>query len=211
MTNPDADGSNYWDYVNYDSQSAISASNFADVTLPTRDMTGYTLEGWYTVDIYGNYVRAGSPGEVVSSSTYVYWDMSLYGRWIEDTPPPPTVDAITPEVLLVYPRSSSVVLPNMPITGDTSASICLVESDMYGTPVYNGISFTDLSTSSSGMSTSYSISTIGSLVTNSSRYVRVSVSLSSDLTCSTSFMHVIEVRPIGANFTKIVPLNLTAR
>lgn len=210
LTNPDADGSNYWDYVNYDSQSAASASNFADVTLPTRDMTGYTLEGWYTVDIYGNYVRAGSPGEVVSSSTYVYWDMSLYGRWLEDETPPPSVDAITPEVLLVYPRSTSVELPGMPITGDTSAAFCLVESDITGTPVSSSLSFTDLSTASSGMSTSYTISDTSSLVTSSSRYIRLTVSLSSDLTCTSGFTHIVEVRPIGANFTKIVPLNLTA-
>jgi hypothetical protein len=39
----------------------------------------------------------------------------------------------------------------------------------------------------------------------------VTVSLSSDITCTSGLTHIIEVRPIGANFTKIVPLNLTAR
>jgi hypothetical protein len=208
----DVTGETVWNYVDENSYSSDSVRNFADTILPSPTRQGQYLEGWYTFDTTNwTIVRAGSPGDVVPSSTYSLWDTNLFGRWIEDTPPPPTVDAITPEVLLVYPRSSSVVLPNMPITGDSSASICLVESDIYGTPVYNGISFTDQSTSSYGMSTSYSISTIGSLVTNASRYVRVSVSLSSDSTCSTSFMHVVEVRPIGANFTKIVPLNLTAR
>jgi hypothetical protein len=218
---PNVDGTldhvdNIFEHLDYDSAATVSTYNLADLTLPSPSLPGYYLEGWYifdpTWDSPFRVVRVGGAGEVISSSTYTTWvNLYLFARWLEDTPPPPTVDAITPEVLLVYPRSTSVELPSMPITGDTSVAICLVESDITGTPVASSLSFTDLSTASSGMSTSYTISDTSSLVTSSSRYIRVTVSLSSDLTCTSGLTHIIEVRPIGANFTKIVPLNLTAR
>jgi len=218
---PNVDGildhvDNLFDHLDFDSVATISTYNLADLTLPSPSLPGYYLEGWYIFDptwaSLFRVVRVGGPGEVISSSTYTTWvNPYLFARWLEDTPPPPTVDAITPEVLLVYPRSTSVELPSMPITGDTSASICLVESDITGTPVASSLSFTDLSTATSGMSTSFTISDASSLVTSSSRYIRVTVSLSSDITCTSGLTHIVEVRPIGANLTKILPLNLTAR
>lgn len=213
LTNPDPIVDSIFDYVDYGSQATQTIYNLGDFTLPSPSLSGYYLEGWYTLDpTWTNLFRVGGAGEVISHGTYTTWaNPYLFARWLEDTPPPPSVDAITPEVLLVYPRSTSVELPSMPITGDTSAAICLVESDITGTPVASSLSFTDLSTASSGMSTSYTISDTSSLVTSSSRYIRVTVSLSSDLTCTSGLTHIIEVRPIGANFTKIVPLNLTAR
>ena len=213
LTNPDPNVDSIFDYVDYGSLATLSIYNLGDFSLPSPSLPGYYLEGWYTVDpTWTSLFRVGGAGEVISAGTYTTWaNPYLFARWLEDTPPPPSVDAITPEVLLVYPRSTSVELPSMPITGDTSAAICLVESDITGTPVASSLSFTDLSTARSGMSTSYTISDTSSLVTSSSRYIRVTVSLSSDLTCTSGLTHIIEVRPIGANFTKIVPLNLTAR
>jgi hypothetical protein len=206
------DGSNVWDYVDNDSRTDTGPYNLTDFTLPSRELPGKYLEGWYTFDPTWTFlVRAGGPGDIVPASTYTTWNTYMFGRWLEDTPPPPSVDAVTPEVLLVYPRSTSVELPSMPITGDTSAAICLVESDITGTPVASSLSFTDLSTASSGTSTSFTISDASSLVTSSSRYIRVTVSLSSDITCTSGLTHIVEVRPIGANLTKILPLNLTAR
>jgi hypothetical protein len=211
LTNPDANGSNVWDYVDWNTQTSTSAANFGDITLPTPELTGYYLEGWYTFDMQGNYIRAGSPGDLVTSSTYVNWDMSILGRWIEDIPPPTSVDALTPQVLLVYPRATSVELPSMPLTGESSASICLVESDSVGNQISSDLQFTDLSTASSGFSSSYLISANSPLISNTSRYIRVSVSLISDPSCSSGFTHVVEVRPLGAKLTQVVPLNLTAR
>ena len=206
----DVTGETVWGYVDEYSYSNASVGNFADITLPSPERPNQYLEGWYTFDTT-NYtiVRAGSPGEVVASSTYTLWDMNVFGHWVDN--PPTAVDAVTPEVLLVHPRATSVQLPNMPLVGDVSASMCLVESDLYGNEISSSLSLTDLTTSTSGFSTSYSIASASALVTSASRYLRVTVSTSADTTCTTGFTHIVELRPIGAKLTQVIPLNLTVR
>jgi hypothetical protein len=135
----------------------------------------------------------------------------VFGHWVDNPTPPTSVDALTPQVLLVYPRATSVQLPSMPLTGESSASICLVESDSVGNQISSDLQFTDLSTASSGFSSSYLISANSPLISNTSRYIKVSVSLISDQSCSSGFTHVVEVRPLGAKLTQVLPLNLTAR
>ena len=211
MTNPDADASNVWEFSQEDGYD--SKLNYADLTLPATERSGQYIEGWYTfTSDWSGLMRVGGPGDAVSGNDYTTWSSGyLFARWIEDTPPPPSVDAVTPEVLLVHPRATSVQLPNMPLVGDTSGSICLVESDLYGTEISSSLSFTDLTTSTSGFSTSYSISSASALVTSASRYVRVTVSTSADTTCTTGFTHNVELRPLGAKLTQVIPLNLTVR
>jgi len=211
LTNSEFNASNVWDYVDWDSQTASSTRNFADVTLPSPTRATQYLEGWYTFDSTTyEIVRAGSPGEVIPSSSYTSWDSNYFGRWL-DKPTSSSVDAVTPQVLLVYPKANSVELPSLSLTGDVSATICIVESDSSGNEVSSNLSFTDLATSSSGFSSGFSIWSAGSLLSNTSRYVRVTVSLSSDTSCSSGNTHVIELRPIGANLTEYLPLNLTQR
>jgi len=208
----DVTGETVWGYVDEYSYSNFSVGNFADITLPSPTRQDQYLEGWYTFDTT-NYtiVRAGNPGDVVSVSTYSLWDTNVFGRWVDNPPPPTSVDALTPQVLLVYPRATSVQLPSMPLTGESSASICLVESDSVGNQISSNLQFTDLATARSGFSSSYLISANSPLISNTSRYIRVSVSLNSDPSCSSGFTHVVEVRPLGAKLTQVVPLNLTAR
>lgn len=208
LTNADANAYNVWDYAIYDSGESVS--NFGNLTLPSPERSGQYLEGWYSFDPTWSYLmRVGGPGEVVTASAYTTWDSNLFARWLDN--PPPAVDAVTPEVLLVHPRATSVQLPNMPLVGDSSGSICLVESDLYGTEISSSLSFTDLATSTSGFSTSYSISSASALVTSASRYVRVTVSTSADTTCTSGFTHIVELRPLGAKLTQVIPLNLTVR
>lgn len=202
---------NIWDYIDYDSQEEYSVDNFADITLPSDTRPDQYLEGWYTFASDGSIVRVGSPGDVIQASSYKSWDSNVFGHWVDNPPPPASVDALTPQVLLVYPRATSVQLPSMPLTGESSASICLVESDSVGNQISSDLQFTDLSTASSGFSSSYLISANSALISNTSRYIRVSVSLISDPSCSSGFTHVVEVRPLGAKLTQVVPLNLTAR
>jgi hypothetical protein len=206
----DVTGETVWGYVDEYSYSNSSVRNFADITLPSPTRQDQYLEGWYTFDTT-NYtiVRAGNPGDVVSVSTYSQWDMNVFGHWVDNPTPPTSVDALTPQVLLVYPRATSVELPSMPLTGESSASICLVESDSVGNQISSDLQFTDLSTASSGFSSSYLISANSPLTSNTSRYIRVSVSLISDPSCSFAFTHIVEVRPLGAKLTQVVPLNLT--
>ena len=206
----DVTGETVWGYVDEYSYSNSSVRNFADITLPSPQRPNQYLEGWYTFDTT-NYtiVRAGSPGDVVASSTYTLWDMNLFGHWVEN--PPPTVDAVAPQLLLVYPRATSVGLPSMPLTGDTSAAICIVESDSSGNEVSGNLQFTDLGTSTSGHSSGYTISAASPLVANASRYVRVTVSISSDTSCTSGYTHVVEIKPLGAKLTAVLPLYLTAR
>lgn len=208
----DITGETVWGYVDEYSYSNFSVRNFADITLPSPTREDQYLEGWYTFDT-SNYtiVRAGNPGDVVSVSTYSQWDMNVFGHWVDNPTPPTSVDALTPQVLLVYPRVTSVELPSMPLTGESSASICLVESDSVGNQISSDLQFTDLATASSGFSSGYLISANSPLISNTSRYIRVSVSLISDPSCSSGFTHVVEVRPLGAKLTQVVPLNLTAR
>jgi hypothetical protein len=210
LNNPEADGSNVWDYVDWASQTSSSVTNLGEFTLPSPSLAGYHLEGWYTYDPTYNYlVRAGGPGDVVQSSTYTTWDANLFGRWLEDTTPP-SVDAVAPQVLLVYPKATSVELPNMPLSGESSASICLFESDESGNQIGSNLVFTDLATASSGFSSSYSISASSALLTSTSRYIKVTVSLSSDPSCSTGNSHVVEVSPLDAELISTIEVNLTA-
>jgi hypothetical protein len=212
MTNPDANASNIWDYAVDDGYSYTT--NFSDLTLPSPSRTGQSLEGWYTFNSdWSSLIRVGDPGAVLSASDYTAWGYGyLFARWIDDTPPPPpTVDAVTPQVLLVYPRATSVGLPSMPLTGDTSAAICIVESDSSGNEVSGNLQFTDLGTSTSGYSSGYTISAASPLVANAYRYVRVTVSTSSDTSCTSGYTHVVEIKPLGARLTAVLPLNLTAR
>ena len=211
LTSSEFDADTIWNYVDWDSQSSRSTSNFADLTLPSPERYGQYLEGWYTFDLNGNTIRAGSPGDVVPSSTYTNWDANVFGRWLDNPPPPPpiTVDAITPQLLPVYPRAKSVELPNLPLSGDSSASICIVESDPFGNEVSSNLQFTDLSTSSSGFSSSYLISSPYRLVSADSRYIKVTVSSSLDPTCSTGFSHIIEIRLLGADLTKSDHISLS--
>jgi len=207
LSNPDAIYSGLWDYADPDYQ--LSVSNLGDLTLPNQQRYDQTLEGWYTYDGDGHIVRAGSPGDVIPHSVYGSWQGGLFGRWLNNSPPPPpSVDAITPQVLPVYPRATSVELPNLPVSGDTSASICIVESDPYGNEVSSNLQYTDLGTSSSGFSSSYLISAPSALVRTESRYVRVTVSSSSDPYCSTGVTHVVEIRLLGADLSQIGPLYL---
>ncbi len=212
LTISDVDPYNFWDFVDYSSQMTTSVTNFADFTLPTAERPGQYLEGWYT---YSNsqemLVRAGSPGETFSASTYATWDSSLFARWVDNPPPPPSVDAITPIVIPVYPRSSAVSIPNLPVTGDTSAAICIAESDASGNEVSSNLQFTNLGTASNGFSSSYLVSAPSRLVSNSSRYLKVTVSPSSDNTCSTGITHVIELKPLGADLSKVLQVQLTVR
>jgi hypothetical protein len=99
----------------------------------------------------------------------------------------------------------------MPITGDTAASVCMVESDAYGNEVSSNLQFTDLGTASSGFTSRYLITSPTPLVTNSSRYVRATISTVSDPTCSSGTTHVIEIRPIGAKLSQVVQVYLTVR
>lgn len=207
LSNPDAIYSGLWDYAEPDYQ--LSLSNLGDLTLPNQQRYDQTLEGWYTYDGDGNIVRAGSPGDVIPHSVYGSWQGGLFGRWLNNSPPPPSsVDAITPQVLPVYPRATSVQLPNLPLSGDTSASICIVESDPYGNEVSSNLQLTDLGTSSSGFSSSYLISATSALVRTESRYLRVTVSSIYDSSCSTGVTHVVEIRLLGADLSQIGPLYL---
>ena len=206
LTNPDADGSNVWDYTDFNTQSSTTVTNFGDITLPSRDVPGYYLEGWYSFDTFWNLVRVGSPGEVVSASSYTTWDSNVFARFLEDTTPP-SVDALTPQLLLVYPRATSVELPNMPLSGASTASICLFESDEYGNQVSSSLQFTDLASSSTGFSTSFTISSNSPLVTGASKYVRVTVSPSADTNCSSGNSHVVELKLLGADLSSTVELN----
>jgi hypothetical protein len=201
---------NVWDYVDYDSTQDFSVNNFGDITLPSPTRPDQYLEGWYTLS-NGALVRVGSPGDVIHASSYTHWDSNILGQWVDNgtpPPPPPSVDAITPQVLPVYPRATSVQLPNLPVSGDAAASICVVESDPYGNEVSSNLQFTDLGTSSSGFSSSYLISAPSALVRTQSRYVRVTVSSSSDPYCSTGVTHVVEIRLLGADLSQIGPLYL---
>ena len=207
--NADVTGDTVWQYVDENYYQDFSVRNFADITLPSPERQGQHLEGWYTFSSDYQLIRAGSPGEVISSSSYTQWDPNMFGRWVDDPPPPPpSVDAITPQVLPVYPRATSVQLPNLPLSGDAAASICVVESDPYGNEVSSNLQFTDLGTSSSGFSSSYLISEPSALVRTQSRYVRVTVSAISDPSCSTGVTHVVEIRLLGANLSQIGPLYL---
>jgi len=201
---------NVWDYVDYDSTQDFSVNNFGDITLPSPTRPDQYLEGWYTFS-NGALVRVGSPGDVIHASSYTHWDSNILGQWVDNgtpPPPPPSVDAITPQVLPVYPRATSVQLPNLPLSGDTSASICIVESDPYGNEVSSNLQFTDLGTSSSGFSSSYLISAPSALVRTESRYLRVTVSSIYDSSCSTGVTHVVEIRLLGADLSQIGPLYL---
>jgi hypothetical protein len=206
----DVTGETVWSYIDENSYSSDFVRNFADTTLPSPTRQGQHIEGWYTFDTT-NYtiVRAGDPGQVVSASTYTLWDTNLFAHWVDN--PPSAVDAATPETLPVYPRATSVRLPNLPLTGDVTASICLVESDSWGNQVSSDLQFTDLTTATSGFSSSYTISSSTALVTNTSRYVRVTVSSTEDTACNSGTTHIVEIRPLGASFTQIVPLYLTVR
>jgi hypothetical protein len=215
LTNPDATVDNYWDYVDYDNPTYSTISNLADFNLPSPERSGQYLEGWYTYQY--NYwtgqsalVRVGRPGDLVSASDYTNWDRNIFARWL-DNPPPTSVDAVTPQVVVVYPTASSVELPSMPLSGDLSASICLFESDALGNQISSNFQFTDLSTASSGFSTSFSISAPSPLVTNTSRYFNVTVSPSSDPGCASGNSHVVELRPLEAELTDIAELTLTSR
>jgi hypothetical protein len=201
---------NVWDYVDYDSTQDFSVNNFGDITLPSPTRPDQYLEGWYTFS-NGALVRVGSPGDVIHASSYTHWDSNILGQWVDNgtpPPPPPSVDAITPQVLPVYPRATSVQLPNLPLSGDTSASVCIVESDPYGNEVSSNLQFTDLDTSSSGFSSSYLISAPSALVRTESRYLRVTVSSIYDSSCSTGVTHVVEIRLLGADLSQIGPLYL---
>lgn len=209
-TNPDANAGNVWDYLDYDSQTSSATSNFADLTLPAPERAGQYLEGWYTyAPDWSSLVRIGGPGEVISASSYTTWDSNIFGRWLDN--PPASVDVGTPEVLFIYPLATSVELPNMPIVGDTVASICLVESDSSGNQISSSLVFTELGTSSNGFSSSFTISASTPLITNGSRYVRVTASAVSDSLCSSGTAHTIEIRPVEAELTSLLPLNLTVR
>jgi hypothetical protein len=211
LTNPDANGSNAWDYVDWDSATGSTAYNFANFTLPSPVRAGYYLEGWYGYDSsYTNLVRIGGPGQVYSSATYTTWDNNIFGRWLEGTPPT-TLDAATPDLLLVYPNATTVTLPNLPLIGDVEASVCLIESDSSGNEISSNLQFASLSTATSGFTTSFDISAQSALVSNNSRYLRVTIAPASDTTCSTGQQHVIELRPAGATLTQIIPLSLTDR
>ena len=209
LTNSEADANNVFDYSEYD--TSLSVINFADLTLPSTVRSGEYIEGWYTLNSdWTSLIRAGGPGDLVSATDYTTWSSgNLFARWLDS--PPTAVDAVTPEVLLVHPRATSVQLPNMPLIGDTSGSICLVESDLYGSEIASDLSFTDLVTATSGLSTSYSIESATLLVASASRYVRVTVSTTADTSCTTGFTHIVELRPLGANLTQVFPLNLTVR
>jgi len=198
---------NVFDYVDYDTTQDFSVNNFGDITLSSPTRPDQYLEGWYTFS-NGALVRVGSPGDVIHASSYTHWDSNIFGHWVDNPTPPTSVDAVTPQVLLVYPRATSVQLPGMPITGDISASICIVESDAYGNEVSSNLQFTDLDTSSSGFSSSFLISAPSALVTTQSRYVRVSVSSIYDSSCSTGNSHLVEIRLLGADLSQIYPLYL---
>ena len=208
LSNSEANAYNVWDYAAFDHSDSIE--NLGDITLPSPSRSGQYLEGWYTFDpSWTSLVRVGGPGDILSAATYSLWDSNIFGRWLDN--PPTSVDADTPQVLLVHPRSTSVRLPNMPLSGDVSGSICLVESDIYGSEISAGLSFTNLGTSTSGFSSSYLISSASPLLTSASRFIRVTVSTSADTACTTGFTHVVELKPLGAKLTKIFPLNLTSR
>lgn len=206
MTNPNADGSNIWDYYDWSSESLVSTSNFADLTLPAPERAGQYLEGWYTFDSNWNLVRVGGPGEAITASAYTTWDSNVFGRWLDN--PPAAVDALTPEVLLVYPQSQSVSLPNLPLIGADAASVCLVESDESGNQISSSLQFTDLSTASSGYSSGFLVSDSAPIVTSTHRYIRITVSPSSDPYCSSGNAHLVEIRPLEATRTSIFPVSL---
>ena len=208
-TNPNSDVNNIWEYVDYDSQTSSSVTNFADFTLPAPERANQYLEGWYTFDpSWTSLVRIGGPGEIVPASAYTLWDANIFGRWLDN--PPGAVDALTPQVLLVYPRATSVALPNMPLSGDVIAAICLVESDSSGNEISSSLQFTDLGTATSGFTSNYSIASSTTLITSTSRYVRVTVSPSADTSCSSGNTHLVEIRLLGASLDSTVELNLTA-
>lgn len=210
LTNPDANASNAWDFVDWDTVTYPSITNLGDFTLPAPERANQYLEGWYSYDrTYTQLIRVGGPGDVVSASTYTTWDLNIFGRWLDN--PATSVDAAAPEILLVYPKASSVELPSMPLVGDVVAAICLVESDSSGNQISSNLQFTDLANSSSGFSASYSISASEALVGASSRYLRLTVSASSDTACSSGTTHIIEIRPLAAAITNVLPLYLTER
>ena len=214
-TNSDFNATNVWDYADYDSEYFDYLDNLSDLTLPSPERPDQYLEGWYAFDLSSSQLhRVGGPGDVIPASTYTAYDYYYFARWVDNPPPPPppaTVDAITPQVLLVYPKSSSVILPNMPIVNDSTASICLAESDSSGNAISSDLNFTDRYTSVSGESSSFTISSSGPLLATTSRYLKISVSLSSDPTCIGGTFHVVELRLLGAELSNRLPIFLTSR
>jgi hypothetical protein len=209
-TNPDANVSNIWEFVDYDTQSSSDVSNFEDFTLPAPERPGQYLEGWYTyAPDWNSLIRVGGPGEVVSASAYSSWDSNVFGRWLDN--PTASLDIVTPETLFVYPFATLLELPNLPIIGDTVGSICLVESDSSGNEISSSLQFTDLGTASSGFSSSYLISSSTALVTSQSKYLRVTVASTTANNCQNGTSHTIEIRPLEASLSSVIPLNLTDR
>ena len=212
LSNPEVDAENIWEYAEWSEETSVA--NFATLTLPSPHRNNQVLEGWYSFDTQNwNLVRVGGPGESVPASTYTTWDSNIFGKWQDSPPPPPgAVDAITPEVLPVYPGASSVTLPNLPITGAETASVCLAEEDQSGNLIISSnLQFTDLSTASTSLSTSYRISAPWALLSGASRYVRVTISSSADTSCSSGTSHIVEIRQLGATRSNVIPLYLTHR
>lgn len=214
-TNSDFNAANVWDYADYDSEYFDYLDNLSDLTLPSPVRADQYLEGWYAFDLDSNQLhRVGGPGDVIPASSYTSYDYYYFARWVDNPPPPPpppSVDAITPQVLLVYPKSSSVILPNMPLLNDSTASICLAESDSSGNPISSALNFTDRFTAVSGESSSFTISSSGPLLATTSRYLKISISQSSDTSCIGGTFHVVELRLLGAELTNRLPIFLTSR
>jgi hypothetical protein len=136
---------------------------------------------------------------------------------------------VTPDVLPVDPQATSITLPELQVSGDSNATLCFMQvADSNGAPVDSqdltvtplgsdpvtsqNIGFdtvitgntSDVITASGHVVLSRGVG--AALAPNGSVYLRVSASATQapdSSTCGSGTIKVIEIRPIGLDFTDV--------